>query len=345
MMPLTLQVRQLLAARGHVFLGQAAPPRAVDVRRNCTAVVASLAFADGRRRLVVKAVAAGDVGLGTPERLYAVHEAVRARSPALAERTPRFLGIDAERRLVVMEYVPGATLLARLRGHLRLFGSPAGPAEPPLRQAAGLLAELHRLPAADAGLADRPSPNGAFLPDFEASWNALAVRRLLPPRYHDPQRLFDHLPSAFAGRAEGRLLLVDTQPKNMLVDDAGRVYFIDLDYSAGNPAIGLAQFLVGLDRLGLRHPLARPGPQVAAWKRCFLDAYGAQAPPSVAEDLVFFYPWVLLQILRQHAAGHPWLRWYLSAHYGRRLREFLANLDRLPASDVARRPAALFADP
>jgi hypothetical protein len=343
--PLTHHVRALLAEKGHLFLGEDGPPRAVEVRPNSSARVASLAFPGGPRRLVVKPVAAEPAGLRRPEKLCSVHEAVRARSAALAGRTPRLLGIDPGHRLVVMEYVAGPTLLALLRRSLGPFRRGAAPCEPLLRQAASLLAQLHRLAAAEVGVPGAPSANGAYRADFEASWRDPLVRGLLPAGYADPQRLYDRLPPSFFGRAEDRLLLVDTQPKNMLVADGGAVYLIDLDYSAGNPAVGLAQFLVGLDRLGLRHVLTRPAARIAAWKRCVVAAYFEQAPAWVAEDLVYFYPQVLLQMIGQHAAARPWLRWYLAGYYGRRLRGFLTNLDRLPAGGAGRSPAELFSAP
>jgi hypothetical protein len=315
---------RLLRGRGHVWLGEPEPPRAVTLRPNQTAVVASLEFAGGVRHVVVKSIPE-HANIPCPEKLREVHDGLRARGARLAGGLPRFAGVGREERLLVMEFVDGRPLEDVLKASLRSPVRRDDPGEVPLRETAALEAEMHRVCGADVGLAG-PYPNRSYLPGFEAAWKHPSVARVLPLGLRDARRLYDLLPPSFFDRAGDRVMAGDIQPKNVIVREGGGVCLIDLDYTAGNPAIGVAQFLVALDRLGTRCPLGPPLRRIASWKQQYLAAYLEGSPHSVAEDLSFFYPSLLVQHLLEHSASRPWLRRYLVAYYGRRLREFLRRL-------------------
>lgn len=101
---------------------------------------------------------------------------------------------------------------------------------------------------------------------------------------------------------------------------------MDLDYCLGNPALGLAQFLIGLGGLDMSCPWRRRQRHVRRCQRMFLHAYLRKADPAVGEDLLFFYPLKLCEVWERHVQARPAFRTYLTWHYGDRLRRFLTAM-------------------
>lgn len=329
------------------MLRQATPPRSVRVRRQSTAILASLSFEGaGTFDVVVKHVPVVRVGTGAAwdaRQLAYVHERIRSASPRLALCMPRIVGWDADDQLIVMELIPGVVLPHILPGCLRPFRPPPDRCLRPIREAGELLAEIHALPAAEVGIDyTRADTNAVYLPRFEANWRRQGLADHLPVRYRDPGFVYGFLRPDFPGHTGGHLVPADAQPKNVVVADAGRVCFIDPGYAVANPAIGLAQFLVGFDQLGLKWPFPSRFSQIAAWQREFLEGYFRTAARTVADDLVFFYPFVLHQGYELHVGRRPWKRWYLKSFYANRLKSFLANLERIGLGRVGTIPHALF---
>jgi len=54
-----------------------------------------------------------------------------------------------------------------------------------------------------------------------------------------PGSFYDLLSPAFFERAAERLLLVDCQPKNIMLGESGKLTFMDIDYMSGNAALGV----------------------------------------------------------------------------------------------------------
>ena len=194
-----------------------------------------------------------------------------------------------------------------------------------MRQTADLLSALHEIDAGQLGLPAEPQANSQYLRDFEALWDRSALRAFLDGEWRQGRRMLDGLPEAFAHRRSNQLLMLDSQPKNIVLSDSNAPRFVDIDYVGGNPAIALGHFLISLDRLALRWPGARSS-QVDDWKRAFLIRYLRQAPPSVAEDLVFFYPWLVVRVSAWHCRTRPWLAPCLRRCYGQRLGRFCRRL-------------------
>ncbi len=138
--------------------------------------------------------------------------------------------------------------------------------------------------------------------------------------------------------------MTDFQPKNVLVAGNASICLIDIDYCAGCPALELAQFLVALTRMRLRHPHPTSARMLATWQQEFLTSYFKSASPDVAGDLVFFYPWILLSSLRMHLATRPFLRPFLAKFYGRRLYCFLTRLQRFSPKRCHKTWIELFTD-
>lgn len=334
---LSASVATTLSAQGHIFVGGTEPPRAVSLRRKGGALLASLQFGYSRSIIVLKEVRS-DAMIASADELLRVHQRIRVASPRLAESLPEFLGVLHERGLLVIEYVPGPTLEAALN-HALLPHSRQR-ATDGLAATAEVLAEFHRWPAADFGVPCFPRLNRSFLPDMDAYWKASQIVAFLERRHRQAGALYEHLKPAFFDREGDRLVPYDSQPKNVVLGKK-RVSFIDLDYFGGNPAISIAAFLGSLDRLGLRRP---PGSfsGTSLWKRRFLESYSTESNEGVTEDLVFFYPWTLLQQQASLAASHPALSRYTARYYARRLDAFMAALETLPWDRVRRSPGLLF---
>jgi hypothetical protein len=118
-----------------------------------------------------------------------------------------------------------------------------------------------------------------------------------------------------------------------------------LNFETSNPALGVGHFLASLDRLGARYLPLLPFSRVARWKHCFASAYLEQASPTAAADLLFFYPWALLQTFHRHRCRWPRLRRCLAWYYARQLRHFLLGLERLPRDPAPGAVAQLFHGP
>jgi hypothetical protein len=335
---MTEVVQQILPQLGRFFKEGGTYPAGRDefpiplvVQKKSSALIVSLLAEHGPRKFVVKKLLAHH-SISCSENLCAVNENIRGVDARLAQFLPRFLAYDKNESLVIRAYTPGRSLLDHLRWRLLLPFGGNGTVEPLLRRVGIQLEHLHRVTAAQAGLT-RPGPkNRDLLSSLTACWTDPFVAAHLPQEYRSPRLLLDHLPASFFERDLQFVLLSDPQAKNVLVDEAGNVHFIDINYFAGNPAHGLAEFLVSLDRLALRWPPAFRG-RIDGWKRVILKAYLDHAPHSAAEDLLFFYPWKLLLMLQAHAAKRFLYRSYLAWSYLRPMRGILMRLRNRSATD------------
>jgi len=335
MQELIAQVRGEFAARGHTFFAEANPPRRVAVRPYRTVLLVQADFAGVHRQAVVKPLPASGPG-SRAERLVSLHSRICTLSPQFARSVPLILGHDPASRWIALNYVEGTPLLTLLRRGAWFAGWGGGRCEAALGQVGRALAALHRLDARVVGLDQPARPNASYLPGFEALWRDPLLGRHLPEGFTAPARLYDRLGASFGARPGRCVLLNDSQPKNVLVSCSGAVRLIDLDFETSNPALGVGHFLASLDRLGARYLPLLPSARVARWKCSFASAYLEQASPTAAADLLFFYPWALLQTFQRHRRHWPRLGRYLAWYYGRQLRRFLMRLERLPAvSDTA----------
>src|SRR5437868_1962178 len=103
-------VRTFLSTQGHVLLREVVPPHAVEVRPHGSVLIASMDFEGGRRSVVLKRIHPG-AHMTAPERLIQAHNAIRERSPALCRSLPSILGHDPDEKWIILEHVPGPTLL------------------------------------------------------------------------------------------------------------------------------------------------------------------------------------------------------------------------------------------
>ena len=325
--------REILLRQGNRYFREQAPPKQVQLRIIGSAAVAVLDFDRVRRHAVVKrAVFDGDIF--TPEQLLDVHERIRSRSPSLAAHMPRFLGYDRDTRYLILEYIEGETLLSILRKSLWVPGSQAQ-ADTLLRETARFLAEVCKVPASEVGLTlTAPRSNQNFLPNFQKRWNNPRIQPFIPRRFRSPNKYLEHFPESFFQRPIDSIAPLDTQPKNYLIQPPGKPFLIDLDYTCHSPAMTLAYFLVSLDRIGLKFPWAISSSAITAWKRSVVTAYLEAADPHVCEELLFYYPLILLLMLELHVEQRPRWRPLLFWYYGGRLRRFLTSMEGYPAKSA-----------
>jgi aminoglycoside phosphotransferase (APT) family kinase protein len=326
---LATEFTKWLAGAGYLALGEGAAPTSVDVSHNQSAVLASLNSHKGVRRVAAKRLDSFH-SIDSVAELARTHEGVRSSSSFLAASTPRFLAQCDEHNFVVMEYVEGPTLLSLLRWQ-GFQGAKEGSAPCVLvRKSGELLAELHRTAPGICGAAGKTRKNNSYLGHWRELWKSQGMDRSLPAPLRNPYGLLACLSPAFFERNVSRLHPVDFQPKNILVPAPDRLCLIDTDYSLANPALGIGQFLASLDRILLRPHWPGLKECIPSWKQAFLAGYASRLPETLNEDVLFFYTWALLRMLKAHVESRPSISYFLRRFYTKRMARFLTQLNEPP---------------
>jgi len=305
-------------------------PTEVSIRPHETVWFANLRSGDETRDLVVKEQS--KYGVGGLESLFSVHCQLRKRIPFVSDRTVEFLGIDSDRSLLFLEAVQGLSLTELLQRSFRQR-APAFFAAETLDQLARVLSAVHDLEPTDLGLAPALRPYEELRIDLQKKLEDPAISRWLPARYRRLDSFYRRLQEPLWDESSERLLFADLQPKNILVRPDGRICLIDIDYYLGRPAWNLAGTLVNLDLLAIRRPTGPSLRITANWKRILVDSYMATLSSDgrqIAEELVFFYPWSLLRLYRQHLQRRAFMKPFLSWFYCRLLTYFFSELEGRP---------------
>ncbi len=331
---------ELLRHRGHEFVGEPEPVREVDVRMVGTAALATLNYPTRVHKLVVKSTVL-NTGIKSPTEGKRVLQRLAASDLDIADYLQPVLGADEPTQSLIMRYVDGEPLSHRLLRELQGSVALSEATHDALRQCAAVLAALHRLQASDVLTSPHIRENASFVGTFEAGWSHFSStsRR---SGFANASALLDRLTPDFCARRGDHMLLIDAQPKNVIVRPSGRVCFIDLNFSAAPAAMGVAQFLGALDRRGSRFPDKVNQKRISLWQRTFVEAYCARGDAKISQDLIFFYPWAVMQVFDQHRRLWPRFTPYLRWYYGRRLAAFLSALRDLSPDVVKRSPAELF---
>jgi len=320
----TEQVRQFLRERLAGRLGAAPADVVVDVQRRGTTFLATARAGGVVTRCAVCPRVIGDQTRDAGE-LGWIHTRVRGRSEQLARALPMVLDVEPQRQWVVFEHLAGQPLLRVLQRGLRGWKGKATAGL--LRQTGQLLAQVNRPAATDLGLKQPATCNGDYARQMDLCVVDPRVRRWLPDDGPWQRALGRETGWDFEKRWGNRLLLVDCQPKNVLISPGGEPRFIDIDYATGNPALNLAHFVIALDRLSLRHPLPQQRRRIETWKAAFVQGYLQVGETWIGRDFACFYAWLLMRCLREHDRLHPWLGAYLRRTYGKRLRAYLLSLE------------------
>ena len=331
-------VRRFVQERVARRLGIAADEAVVRIERRGTTYLVSVEGQGVTSRCVVCPRIREDHIQDAGE-LQRVHGVVRGGSEELARGLPMVLDVEPQQQWVVFEYLAGAPLLEVLKTGLRRGNVQSGLEA--LRQTGCLLAQINGFSAAKLGLGQPLALHAEYVRQMDLCTADPLVRRWLPEDGCWQAALARVTGEDFEKRYGDRLMLVDCQPKNVLVTEAGDARCIDIDYATGSPALNVAHFLISLDRLGLRHPQARRQRLLAECKAAFVQAYLEVGEPWIGQDLAFFYAWLLMRCIRQHANLHPLLGGYIRRSYGRRLQRLLRGLETgLPIGDWMAAPVA-----
>ncbi len=332
--------RQYLLEYGHRIVGQPAAPWRVDARPVGTAILARLRFASGDHDVVLKS-AANNQGVGAHELRSIVVKLRAADGGRMRRHLPDVLAIDESAQIIAFSHVHGEGFGAYLSPRLSWRRRLADDSTPWFTQAAEFLAWLHGLDAA-AFLPDQTSRSyGSFTASFaELTRDFAGVFRT--HGFDTPAALYDRLEPGFFDRIGTQLALGDARPKNCIIRPDGTLCFIDLDWSVAPAPLGVGVFLVALDRKASTHPHAPARRRVSAWQRTFVEVYAKRSGRPVGDELTLFYPWALLQMLKQHCGTRPAFAPILRWHYGRALDRFLGRLKSLSPEQVRQSPGDLF---
>lgn len=323
--PAPAELQQFVAQRCQAIFHQAQPPTRLTLKRHQSVWLAHCQFEHEQHTLVLKwSRHWSSLGGGLSSLVY-VQEQVR-RDPQLTEATIAFYDYDEARGLLLMEQAHGQSLQALMQQSLR--GGQAAPArvDAALVRVGAILAHLHRLEPATMGIMHPRKAKQGLAANLIQTWRDRALCRWLPPHLRDPESYCGRFAPSFWDDDGRALLAVDLQPKNVLVCGSERVRVIDVDYSVGHAARGLAMFLVCLDRMQVRDPRRRMRQAVAGWKAAVLHGYlEARDDPNFEQELAFFYPWAVLGYYRQHVQMRPWFKPYLGWAYARLLQQVMAE--------------------
>ena len=305
------------------------PPGQIGIQQRDTAWLVTVDLPHKQVKLVAKALPSS---AGFPEGIppaWEIHNKLREQCPVVCAMSVPFLGVDPDRSLLFLGFVEGRPLSVAMRRTLSL-ASVSGPVSQSVRQVGQYLQSLHTLDPAALGITPRLRPNRVFVERFEEIFSDPVIQRWLPSSYRATDQILGRVSDGFLDRSQERFSLVDFQPKNVLVDPDGNAHVIDINYFLGHPAINLAVFLVNIAMIGLYRPTPRVRSRLAAWQRIFLDGYmrvDPNTPRWVANDLVFFYPFIILDLFWWHLRRRPQFKLYLGWFYGRLLRDFLVELN------------------
>ncbi|MFA5864846.1 MAG: hypothetical protein WC975_09175 [Phycisphaerae bacterium] len=279
----------------------------------------------GKKTVVVKDIS-GNTHVKDPEQLLRIHTHITRQENSLAASLPKIFGIDRDRCLIRMEYIPGSTLETILKSKLKKSRDSDPNVTETFNGLAELFAAMTRLKPSEAGMPFTPWQNRNVLSTFEPLFTRWPLRHYLPLEINTLQKFYDKFNGQVFSRIIENLMLVDCQPKNILVAEGGSLRLIDMDYAVTNPALAVAHFLISLDRLGLTRPFNFVIAKIAAWQRCFLSAFFKHSEPDFIEDLAFFYPTTLLRVCNWHEKNRKWAAPYLRWYYGNRLKNYLIRL-------------------
>jgi hypothetical protein len=288
-------------------------------------LTADLRFAESSTRLIIKQMP--DKSRGTTGRnICQIHDRISHYSKVLSVSTPAFYGYHEQAGCVAMEFIPGSTLLDVLESALSRRSAIEYNGDCLLERSAAVLAEFHRLTPACAGIDDATRSNASYVNAFLRLLNNPVMKSTLRSVRHHLLRAIESVDSSFLSRIDNRLLVRDSQPKNILVPEPGRVCFIDLDFISGPPAMNLALFVTAFDRLSTRYFSPQAKTKINLWKQAFISHYLRHSDCSgIVNDFHFFHLWALVMTMRRHVGGRKWLRAYLSRRYLQQIESVLEN--------------------
>ena len=342
--PVAAEVYAFLRRNGHTLVDRRDPASHLHVNIRGTAAIATMKFADSNATLVLKSLPPNAQRYAsTAEDLCRLQNKVRNSDERLASSLPPLEVTGPSKQWIVMKFVRGRTLEDVLRDNRwRAWNGGTSEAREALKTLANITACIHRINPASVDLDFKSRPNATYFAHLEKHWHTSIVPKLLPAHFRKPDGLWEFLPSKFALRQTARLFLADLQPKNVIVDDEGKLHLIDPGYGSGHPAMAVGFFLNSINQLSLSYRHWVSPTTIKTYQRTFLSAYLGRVGQGVAQDLIFFYPWTLIETARLHSQRQPNLWPGLRTVYTLYMRQYLRSLESASAETREHPNARLF---
>jgi hypothetical protein len=305
-----------LRDRGAELIGESGRPSQITIRPIGTAIIATLSFGARSHRVVLKRTT-NNASIRSSSQLAGILNSLRA-APDLQSALPAVLGFDDGLHLIALAWVEGHPLSTAVRSYIKDGGvAPAAD----LAMTGHLVSRIQQVDGALLIGDDATRSPMTFLGSFDHE-PRLFHRANLEAGFSSAEQYWAQFSRPFLESRGRELFLIDGRPKNTIVRTDASPCFIDLDFAAAPVGIGIAAFLVALDRLGIWYRSQQQQWRLTQLQREFVRGY-ASSTAYLAEHVGFFYPWTLLEMLRQHATARPLLRPWLRMYYRARLERFL----------------------
>lgn len=255
--------------------------------------------------------------------LISVNEKLRQRSPELFDALPWIQQAGPNYEWIAMEYIEGHTL----DNFLASSGSDPEQIDSIFETLGRIVANIHSIGAEEVGLPSTNKRNREYLSVFEDNWRDHTVNFLLPRGFKTSDQVLRVIDPKVWERTLNRVLMIDFQPKNVLVGKNSKISLIDPDFSVGNPAMATGFFLNGMNQSVFSHRNWASPKMIARYQHAFIRSYMEQMEPWLVDDLSFFYPWTILESSRMHALRSRFPRKMLEYLYTFFLRRYCQKLD------------------
>jgi len=340
--PFAAQVHRFLEKHGHTLVDRLNPPSHVEVSIRGSAAIAIMNFA-GTKAVVVIKPTWPHMETTHPEEICHLQKTVRNINERLASSLPPLQVTGPQRQWIFMNFIQGRTLEDVLaHNNSRVSNSRGSQTTGVLEMLGEIVASIHQIEGARIGFGVESRANETYFPHLEKYWNTSIFPRLLPARFRQPEALRQFLPAGFGARRPACLSYTDLQPKNIIIDADGELHVIDPGYELGNPAMAIGFFLNSLNQLSLSHRNWLNPVTIQKYQREFLSTYLSRVGPNVSQDLIFFYPWTLIETARMHNQRRPNLWLGLRTVYSLYMRQYLKNLELASAKTLNQPHAELF---
>ena len=255
--------------------------------------------------------------------LCSINSRLRDLSPALKHALPCIEVFGPTESWLAMEYVDGCTL----DSFITASRSSPDRISDVFYRLGKIVAELHSISAIHVGLPESEKCNSLYKQSFEESWPEYMLKPFLPSGQKHTDNLYKYINNEVWTRQPGRVLMIDFQPKNILVRDNGDISLIDPDFSSGNPALAIGFFLNALNQLSFSHRNWASFEIISRCQQAFLKSYLEKMGSWLADDLLFFYPWTIVETSKMHAMRSRFPTPILKLFYSYFLRRFLRRLN------------------
>ncbi len=308
------------------------------LREHQSVVIADFINSDKTQRCVFKEAGKQQWKVRDTVTLCSINKRLRELSPTLKHALPGLEVFGPTESWLAMEYVDGKTL----DSFITSSRSMPDKITDVFHRLGKIVAELHSFSGADVGLPESKKFNHQYTQNLEDGWAQYILKPFLPSGLKHANDFYKYIDNEVWQRQPSRVLMVDFQPKNVLIGDDGSISLIDPDFSIGSPALGIGFFLNGLNQLAFSHRNWASHEMISFCQQAFLKSYLEKMDSWLSDDLVFFYPWTIVEASKMHALNSRFPAPILKFFYSYFLRRFLHRLCKTSASTTSLDDLSLF---